>query len=505
MRKKGAALSYILMIFEMLSSIFFTPFLIRSFGQAEYGIYSLVASITAYLTLLDLGVGNAIVRYMARFRVLNDEKKQKNLLTVTILFYAVIGILAIMIGTALNKNLKLLFGKGLTDEQILRAKEMLNITMLNVAVTLILAPFNKTIIAYEKFVFQKLSDILKIIVRVGICTVVLICGGKGVAIVNVNFLLTLIFGAVSVFYVFYKLKIYPSLKEVDFSFIKEIVVYSSFIFLQMIATQINSMADQILIGSFVEASAVILGIYAVGAQINQYFQSIASSINGVLMPGVVSMVEKGATSEQLLDEMVRIGRILFMLLGIIWGVFVTVGDRFIVLWAGEKNYQAYYVACLLITPMVMNLVQSIGTQILWAKNKHKIQAYLKLMVVIMNVFLTIVLIKWNPLIGACIGTAISVFLGDVVVMNIVFSKDIGISMKKYYKGLFKGILLDILITMLFGFLLKNIIPFSGWFGFLILCFLMMLCYCVLIWFRGMNSYEKNLVTSVVHKVLKLKK
>ena len=79
MRKKGAILSYVLMVFEMLSSIFFTPFLIRSFGQAEYGIYSLVSSITAYLTLLDLGVGNALVRYMSKFRVLGEEKKQRNL------------------------------------------------------------------------------------------------------------------------------------------------------------------------------------------------------------------------------------------------------------------------------------------------------------------------------------------------------------------------------------------------------------------------------------------
>ena len=61
-RKQGVILSYILMIFEVLSTLLITPFLIRTLGQAEYGVYKLSASITAYLLLLDLGVGNAIIR-----------------------------------------------------------------------------------------------------------------------------------------------------------------------------------------------------------------------------------------------------------------------------------------------------------------------------------------------------------------------------------------------------------------------------------------------------------
>ena len=53
-RKKGALLSYVFMSVEIFSGMFFTPFLIRSFGQAEYGIYSLVTVITAYLYMFDL-------------------------------------------------------------------------------------------------------------------------------------------------------------------------------------------------------------------------------------------------------------------------------------------------------------------------------------------------------------------------------------------------------------------------------------------------------------------
>ena len=63
-RKIGVILSYILMIFEVLSTLLLTPIIIRTLGQAEYGVYKLVDSVNAYLLLLDLGVGNAIIYIM---------------------------------------------------------------------------------------------------------------------------------------------------------------------------------------------------------------------------------------------------------------------------------------------------------------------------------------------------------------------------------------------------------------------------------------------------------
>ena len=75
-RKVGVIYSNILMLVEILSTVLFTPFLIRTLGQAEYGVYQLVTSITSYLVLLDLGVGNSVIRYMAKYRADKDEQAQ---------------------------------------------------------------------------------------------------------------------------------------------------------------------------------------------------------------------------------------------------------------------------------------------------------------------------------------------------------------------------------------------------------------------------------------------
>ena len=73
-RKIGLVFSYGVMITEIVSAMFVTPFIIRSLGQAEYGIYQLTSSITAYLIIFDLGVGNSVIRYMAKFRANNDRE-----------------------------------------------------------------------------------------------------------------------------------------------------------------------------------------------------------------------------------------------------------------------------------------------------------------------------------------------------------------------------------------------------------------------------------------------
>ena len=57
-RKIGLVFSYGVMITEIVSAMFVTPFIIRSLGQAEYGIYQLTSSITAYLIIFDLVCGH---------------------------------------------------------------------------------------------------------------------------------------------------------------------------------------------------------------------------------------------------------------------------------------------------------------------------------------------------------------------------------------------------------------------------------------------------------------
>ena len=100
-RKIGLVFSYGVMITEIVSAMFVTPFIIRSLGQAEYGIYQLTSSITAYLIIFDLGVGNSVIRYMAKFRANNDRESQRKFLGVTTVYYAAVTLVILIVGVLL--------------------------------------------------------------------------------------------------------------------------------------------------------------------------------------------------------------------------------------------------------------------------------------------------------------------------------------------------------------------------------------------------------------------
>lgn len=500
-RKLGVILSYILMIVEVLSTLLLTPFIIRTLGQAEYGIYRLSSAINAYVLLLDLGIGNAIIRYIAKYKEEKNELQGQRFFGVSLIYYFFIAFIALIIGVILVLIFPNAFSEGLSGSEIVLGQKLLFLTILNSAITLLTAPFTNILLGYGEYGVSKGCAIIQILIRMLLTWISLKVGWGSIGIVVVNLITTMMCKLFYVFYVFHRIKLKPVFKGIDIAFIKEIIIYSSFILLQMIATQINATVDQILIGALVPLSAVVLGVYGVGTQIVQYFQSIGSAFNGVLMPGVVKMVESKASSQELLDEMVRIGRIVLIVTSIIWSGFFVNGKQFICLWAGADNINAYYVALILMSAYVFILVESIGTQILWALNEHKEQAILKIIIVLCNIILTIVLINWNALFGATIGTFISLILGDVVVMNIIFKKKLNISISSYYKELFKGISIAAASAIVAGEVGKQILP-DNWLSFVINIIIMIIIYTGGLFMIGMNKYERNLCHSIYRKIIR---
>lgn len=504
-RKIGVILSNILMAVEIASTFFFTPFLIRTLGRAEYGIYQLIVSVTAYLALLDLGVGNSVIRYMSKYRADKDDVSQRKFLGVTTVYYLLIGILVLIIGSVLKGFLPSFFEVGLTGDEILLAKRLFSVTMLTTAVSLMTSGFANAVLAYERFDISKGSMIFLTVVKIFASVVVLKLGFSSFGVVIVNFFVTLASRIIYVLYVLFKLKIIPVFKGIEPAFIKEIIGYSMFVLLQLAASNINAMSDQILLASFAKSASVIIAVYGVGAQILQYFKTVGSHFTSVLMPGLVRLVEGGATSKDYEKEMIRVGRIVFMVLALVWTVFAVCGRDFVILWAGEEYSQAYFVALAIMFPTLFSYAEGVGYQLLQAMKKHKIPSIIQVVSALLNIILTILLIKWRPLEGAVIGSFIALFVCELVVMNVMYKKQIGISLTAYFRGMLKGTLPSLVVSAGAGALFNAVNPLSfGWIRFLTNCAVVCVIYGVLMVLFGMNSYEKRLLFKPLKRILRLK-
>ena len=72
--KAGALLSYVNLAITCIIPLLYTPIMLRILGQAEYGLYSLSNSVISYLSMLNFGMGSAVIRYVAKARAEGDKE-----------------------------------------------------------------------------------------------------------------------------------------------------------------------------------------------------------------------------------------------------------------------------------------------------------------------------------------------------------------------------------------------------------------------------------------------
>lgn len=163
--KAGAALNYVSIVLNMVVGLIYTPFMLRMLGQSEYGLYSLAASIIAYLTVLDLGFGNAIVRYTAKFRAEGKQHEQEEMFGMFIVLYVVIGVVAMVAGGVLSLNVENLFSRSMSETEVSRTRVMLWLMTFNLAFTFPMSIWGSIMTAYERFVFQRLVSIVRAVLN----------------------------------------------------------------------------------------------------------------------------------------------------------------------------------------------------------------------------------------------------------------------------------------------------------------------------------------------------
>lgn len=167
------------------------------------------------------------MRLSAKYKANNDESNLNKFVGVAQVFYGIMAIIALVFSVVLIVIFPTAFAKGLTESEIRLGQELLGITTLNAAVTLLTAVYPNLLIGLGLFSVSKGLSIIQIIIRIGVTYVALLLGYKSVAIVSINFAMTILCRSAMIIYSYGKLKIKLTLKGTDKAFIKGIVGYSS--------------------------------------------------------------------------------------------------------------------------------------------------------------------------------------------------------------------------------------------------------------------------------------
>ena len=497
--KKGALLSYITILLTNGIGLVLTPFMIHKLGDSEYGLYTLIGSLIGYISVLDFGLNNAIIRFVSRFRALDDKKGEENFLATTMIIYAFIASLIIIIGIALYFNIESVFEK-LSSTEIGKAKVMFAILIFNLAITLPGGAFAAISSAYEQFVFPRMLNIVKYIVRSLLLVSILIYGGDSISIVILDTIVNLLVIAINAYFVFKKLNVTIKLHKLESTLIKEIFKYSFWIFLFAMVGQFQWQSGQVILGMISGTTAV--AIYGVGIMLGTYYGAFSTAISGVFLPRATKMTVQNATNDEMTDMMIRIGRFSFITLLLILGGFILYGQQFILLWVGKTYQNSWIIALIIMVSYTLPLVQSFANSILESKNLFSFKAKTYITLIVLGTVLGFFLSKKFGSLGLITGTTSGWILSQII-MNFYYKNVLHLNVFRFFKELANKLVPTFLLILILGWLL-NFLPGNNWFNLVVKISIFVSIFSLLMFRFGMNQEERQTINSMLPKFLKSK-
>jgi len=491
--KKGALLSYVTIFLTNIIGLLLTPFIIKSLGDAEYGLYMLIGAFVGYISVLDFGLNNTIVRFVAKYRAEGDKKGEENFLATTMWIYGVISVVIGLLGVILYFNLEAIFGDSLTAAELSKAKIMFIILIFNLVITLPGGAFTAICSGYEHFVFPRSINIIRYLVRSILVVALLLWGGDAIGLVILDTIMNILVIVFNGYYALRRLKVTFKLHFFHIPLVKQIFSYSIWIFVFALVGQFQWKAGQIVLG--ILTNTTLVAIYAVGILLGTYYGAFSTAISGVFLPRATKMTVNQATGIELTEMMVRIGRISLLVLLLVLGGFILYGQQFVFLWVGETYKDAWLIALIIMFAYTTPLAQAFGNLILEAKSLFSFKAIVYISCIGLGTLVGAFMVAPFGILGMIIGTTTG-WIVSIVIMNFYYHKVILLNIPYFFKNLFSKTIPTFALILFVGFFIEQI-PGSGWLNLGLKILLFAFTYVILMYFMGMRPSEKQLLKNTI--------
>ena len=497
--KIGVILNYVIIALNGLVGIVYTPYMLRMLGQSEYGLYSLAASVIAYLSILDLGFGNAVVRYTAKYRAEGRTSDQYSLFGMFTVIYSVLGLLVFIGGIILTTQVDTMFAATMTANELARMKPIMMLMTFNLAVTFPLSIYGAIITAYERFIFLRVVQIIRIILNMCVMICLLTLGYKALALVVVQTIFNVTSLLINYFYARKKISIRLDFSRFDRPLFKEIVIYSFWIFLNLIMDRVYWSTGQFVLG--ITYGTVAVAVFAVAIQLENIYMTFSTAISGVFLPKITAMVSTGKSNQEISNIFVSTGRVQYLILSFILSGFIVFGQTFINLWAGVGYEDAYIITLLFMSALIVPLIQNIGISILQARNQMKFRSLLYVTISIVCLIVQFPMAKQYGGIGCAITIAGSLILGHGLIMNIYYYRVQKINILHFWKEIFRMSVVPILMTILFYYVTSKYL-IDAILELILFIIVYSLLYIPLSYKFSMNNHEKDMLINMLKRVSK---
>lgn len=499
-RRIGIMMSYVNIILQAGIGFLYVPLLLHYIGQAEYGLYQLIGSIIAYFGVMDFGLSTVVVRFYARYRALGDRRSMENILAIAQVLFAVVTVLALVVGAVCYGYLDAIFGASLSASELAEARDIFALLLVNIAVTLLTMVYNAVINAEERFLVLKGLSTVQLVMQPILVLLILQQEPTAFAVALAQTVLTCVLSAYRLFYCYQRLGMRLRYHYLDHALLADFRRLALSVFLASLVNQIFYKTNQVILGVVAGTSAV--AVYSVASMVYMNYASLSTAISGVYLPHVSALVAQRAPASELSALFTRIGRWQYYLLALVLTGFILFGQEFIRLWAGPGFADAYWMSLLIMVPFTIDLVENVGLSILQAQNRFYMYSLIYACMGAAQLGLSIVLGLQYGAIGCATATGIVIFLGKGLTVTWYYAHAIGIDIAGFWRGIAR-ISVAVAIALAAGLAIDYAIDYAiGTVGVALLVVKIAIytaIYGSLVYRLAMNEDERTRVRSVLRR------
>lgn len=494
--KFGAILSYLVIAVNLLAGLLYTPWMIRTIGPDNYGLYTLAISLIS-MFLLDFGMGAAVSRFISKYNAENKQDSVKNLLGIVYKLYILIDAIVLITLVIIYFFVDVIY-IGLTPNELANFKVVYIIAGTFSVISFPFTTLNGILTAHEKFVELKLCELFNRVVSVILIVLALLFGFGLYGLVTINAVSGLVTIIIKLFIIRQN-----SLVKVNFKFNSKIMLKDIFSF--SIWSTVTSIAERLIFNitpSILGAvsGSISIALFGVASTFEGYVFTFASAVNGMFLPNISRVLVGDNAKENILKLMIKIGRIQLSITGLIVIGFISVGKDFIFLWLGEDYILSYYSAIVLILPSLIWLTQDIANTTVVALNKVKLKSLIFIGTSILNIILSIAFSRLWGMFGSSLAICISYFIRSIA-MNVLYYRVLKINIFKFFKECHMKMAIPLLLSLSIGYAIHFILPYLSWKVLFIKGCLIAIAYMIIMWFMCFNLYEKDLLKSIFQGVI----
>jgi O-antigen/teichoic acid export membrane protein len=441
--------------------------------------------------MIEFGMNDSLLRFFVA--KLDHKEEMREFLARMLVLYAVIGSLIFTSGIIISEICHLMFMKSMTEDQIVLLENIIAIMSLGAAISIFLNPVGALIYAHERFVFIRIADLTISVATTG-CIVIGLVLGYGLFMVVIFTVLGQIIRALAnVIYCLARINIPIRIEKPNSDEIKSTASYAAPIFISVITEQIFWKLDQIFVGVMISAAAV--AVYSIGITFNKYFMAFGTAISRTLTPDIIRTVDSGADPGELTDLMIRISRLQALGLLLVLGGLIVFGQRFLILWLGENFSESYFVMLAVLCPYTLELTGNARNIVLQVKGLYWQRSLITAAMAVLNIPLTIWLLKIWGVTGGAIATGVAVLSGYVLIA-VLLHRRVGLSMWRYWRETSRRILPLFVCLVVIGLALQPVM-LPGWAGLLIGSCLFGAIYVAGVLIYAANGYERAIVRRIL--------